>query len=86
MYDWQQRGYKNRSSIAHAYLADKIAERDPGNKPDVNDRIPYVYYETYKKVSQSGNEHQYSIDLAKDEYVKSLFKNSINTLWITFKN
>ena len=46
--------YKNRSSIAHAYLADKIEKRDPGNKPDVNDRIPYVYYVTPKKVKLQG--------------------------------
>jgi DNA polymerase elongation subunit (family B) len=46
--------YKNRDSIAHAYLADKIEKRDPGNKPDVNDRIPYVYYITSKKVKLQG--------------------------------
>ena len=46
--------YKNRNSIAHAYLADKIEKRDPGNKPDVNDRIPYVYYVTPKKVKLQG--------------------------------
>jgi len=36
--------YKRRESIAHAILADRIAERDPGNKPESNDRIPYVYF------------------------------------------
>jgi DNA polymerase elongation subunit (family B) len=35
--------YKNRNSIAHAVLADRIAEREPGNKPLSNDRIPYVF-------------------------------------------
>lgn len=35
--------YKNREMIAHAVLADRIGERDPGNKPKSNDRIPYVY-------------------------------------------
>ena len=35
--------YKNPSSIAHKVLADRIAERDPGNKPKAGDRIPYVY-------------------------------------------
>ena len=35
--------YKDRSRIVHAVLADRIAERDPGNKPDVNDRVPWVY-------------------------------------------
>jgi hypothetical protein len=35
--------YKNRSQISHAVLADRIAERDPGNAPMSNDRIQYVY-------------------------------------------
>lgn len=29
--------------IAHKVLAERIGERDPGNKPQVSDRIPYVY-------------------------------------------
>ena len=35
--------YKNPKSIAHKVLADRIGERDPGNKPKSNDRIPFVY-------------------------------------------
>lgn len=35
--------YKNPSSQAHKVLADRIADRDPGNKPQVNDRIPFVF-------------------------------------------
>lgn len=35
--------YKDPDSIAHKTLADRMAERDPGNKPQTNDRIPYVY-------------------------------------------
>ena len=35
--------YKNRNSIAHAVLADRIKKRDPGNAPAANDRVPYVY-------------------------------------------
>jgi DNA polymerase elongation subunit (family B) len=35
--------YKDRTRIVHAVLADRMAERDPGNKPRPNDRIPYVY-------------------------------------------
>lgn len=42
-------------------------------------------YENYKSVSQSGDENQYNIDLAKDEYKQDGFINEINTLWITFK-
>jgi DNA polymerase elongation subunit (family B) len=35
--------YKNPQSIAHKVLADRMGERDPGNKPKPNDRIPYAY-------------------------------------------
>jgi len=35
--------YKDPESIAHKVLADRMGERDPGNKPQPNDRIPYVY-------------------------------------------
>lgn len=35
--------YKDPSKIAHKVLADRMGERDPGNKPMVNDRIPFVY-------------------------------------------
>lgn len=39
-------GYKDRSRIVHAVLADRMAERDPGNKPQSNDRIAYAYVQT----------------------------------------
>jgi hypothetical protein len=39
----EERYYADRSRIVHAVLADRIAARDPGNKPQSNDRIPYVY-------------------------------------------
>jgi len=35
--------YKDPTKIAHKVLADRIAVRDPGNKPAINDRIQYVY-------------------------------------------
>jgi DNA polymerase elongation subunit (family B) len=35
--------YKDPKRIAHKVLADRIGERDPGNKPNSNDRIPFVY-------------------------------------------
>jgi DNA polymerase elongation subunit (family B) len=38
--------YKNPQSIAHKVLADRIAQRDPGNKPTSGDRIPFVYIVT----------------------------------------
>jgi hypothetical protein len=36
-------GYKNPKQIAHKVLADRITNRDPGNKPSSGDRIPFVY-------------------------------------------
>ena len=35
--------YKNPDQIAHKVLADRISERDPGNKPQSNERIRYAY-------------------------------------------
>jgi DNA polymerase elongation subunit (family B) len=35
--------YKNPRQIAHKVLADRMGERDAGNKPQANDRVPYVY-------------------------------------------
>jgi len=38
-----KRDYKDRSRIVHAVLADRIAQRDPGNAPAPNDRIDFIY-------------------------------------------
>jgi DNA polymerase elongation subunit (family B) len=38
--------YANPTQIAHKVLADRMGERDPGNKPQSNDRIPYCYIDT----------------------------------------
>ena len=38
--------YSNPNQIAHKVLADRMGERDAGNKPQSNDRIPYCYIET----------------------------------------
>ena len=35
--------YKNPDQIAHKVLADRMGLRDPGNKPQSNDRIAYAY-------------------------------------------
>ena len=35
--------YKNPASIAHKVLADRIGDRDPGNKPKSSERIPFMY-------------------------------------------
>jgi DNA polymerase elongation subunit (family B) len=35
--------YKNPQGIAHKVLADRIGQREPGNKPTSGDRVPFVY-------------------------------------------
>ena len=47
-------GYKNPAQIAHKVLADRIGRRDPGNKPSVGDRIPFVYIENPDKKALQG--------------------------------
>ena len=47
--------YKNPNSIAHKVLADRMAKRDPGNKPASGDRIPFVYIQTKEKVKLQGD-------------------------------
>ena len=44
--------YKNPQGVAHKVLADRIAAREPGNKPTSGDRIPFVYIVT--KVAAKG--------------------------------
>ena len=38
--------YKNPQGVAHKVLADRIGQREPGNKPTSGDRIPFVYVVT----------------------------------------
>ena len=41
--------YADRTRIAHVALADRMGVRDPGSKPQVNERIPFVYIEVNEK-------------------------------------
>ena len=45
--------YKNPDQVAHKVLSERIGKREPGNKPMVNDRIPYVYIEHKEKKGQT---------------------------------
>jgi DNA polymerase elongation subunit (family B) len=47
-------GYKNPAQIAHKVLADRMGKRDPGNKPSVGDRIPFVYIQNPDKKALQG--------------------------------
>ena len=41
--------YKDPDSIPHKVLANRMTERDPGNKPASNERIPYAYIKVDEK-------------------------------------
>jgi DNA polymerase elongation subunit (family B) len=43
------------SSLAHVSLCQRIKKRDPGNSPEMNDRIPYVYIIPKGKVLLQGD-------------------------------
>lgn len=50
--------YKNPQQIAHKVLADRMKKRDPGNAPQSNDRVPYIYIQlkdNNKKNTLQGN-------------------------------
>ena len=46
--------YKDKSRVAHAVLAQRMGARDPGNAPQVNDRIPMVHIRVKEKALQGG--------------------------------
>jgi len=46
--------YKNPMQIAHNVLAERIGDREPGNKPKPGDRIPYVYIKNSNKNALQG--------------------------------
>lgn len=48
-------GYKNPAQIAHKVLADRMGKRDPGNKPSIGDRIPFVYIQNPNKKALQGD-------------------------------
>ena len=46
--------YKNPQQIAHRVLADRIGQRDPGNKPKPGDRIRFVHFVNDDKKALQG--------------------------------
>ena len=61
--------YKNPGQIAHRVLADRMEERDPGNKPQVGDRIAYIYVENRKDAKKQGDKIEH-IDYVKQHNLK----------------
>ena len=77
--------YKNPTQIAHKVLADRMKERDPGNAPANNDRIPYIYinekclkcYDCEKehidiKNINPSERHRYEIDVKNAKCIKCM--------------
>lgn len=67
--------YANRMSIAHAVLADRMAERDSDNKPQSNDRISFAYIVT-NSTSKLQGEH-----IENPEFIK---KNNLQIDFLTY--
>jgi DNA polymerase elongation subunit (family B) len=59
--------YKDPEAIAHAILAQRMGERDPGNKPQSNERIPYVFI---KIKEEPGIEYLQGDRIEHVEYVR----------------
>ena len=61
--------YAFPDQIVHKALADRMGERDPGNKPQSNDRIPYVYVNTKSAVKLQGERVEHP-DYIKEHNLK----------------
>ena len=63
-------------SIAHKVLADRMAERDPGNKPQSNDRIPFVYIQTKEKGAKvlQGDKVEHPEYIKQNSHIKPDFR------------
>jgi DNA polymerase elongation subunit (family B) len=53
--------YKNPQQIAHKVLADRMGQRDPGNKPSVGDRVPFVYVHNPDKKALQGDRIEHPV-------------------------
>jgi DNA polymerase elongation subunit (family B) len=61
--------YVDPTRIAHKVLADRMRDRDPGNAPQINDRIPYVYIKINKKGALQGDRIEHP-DFIKENKLK----------------
>ena len=59
--------YKNPQQIGHKVLADRMGERDPGNKPKSGDRIPYVFIENPNKKALQGDKIEHPTYILENE-------------------
>lgn len=61
--------YKNPGQIAHRVLADRMEERDAGNKPQVGDRLSYIYVANRKDEKKQGDKIEH-IDYVREKKLK----------------
>jgi DNA polymerase elongation subunit (family B) len=61
--------YKNPDQIAHRVLADRMEARDPGNAPQVGDRLPYIYVANRKDEKKQGDKIEH-VDYVKEKGLK----------------
>jgi DNA polymerase elongation subunit (family B) len=61
--------YKNPDQIAHRVLANRMIERDPGNAPQVGDRLPYIYVANRRDEKKQGNKIEH-VDYVKEHNLK----------------
>jgi hypothetical protein len=69
--------YKDPSKIAHKVLADRIGARDPGNRPVVNERIPFVYIKTDKSGSGAASKTAPSLQGDRIEHPDYIEQNNL---------
>jgi DNA polymerase elongation subunit (family B) len=61
--------YKNPGQIAHRVLADRMEERDAGNKPAVGDRLAYIYVASKKDEKKQGDRIE-NLEYVKEKGLK----------------
>lgn len=80
--------YANLEGVPHAYLANEIRKRDPGNAPQSNDRIQFVYkkgvYSKNTKECKRIEEINYflekKLELDYDHYISNQLIKPLSTL------
>lgn len=70
--------YKTPDRIAHNVLAQRVGKRDPGNKPQTNDRIAYAYVERPDLILRPGEKLLQGDIIETPDYIRETGLN-INT-------
>jgi DNA polymerase elongation subunit (family B) len=61
--------YKNPEQIAHRVLADRMEARDAGNKPQVGDRLSYIYVSNRRDEKKQGDKIEH-VDYVREKKLK----------------